>query len=215
MEHFDVFYSFHYDDVSSFKANIIRNSSKLKCYQGLLTDKSIWEPFKVKAPKEIKQRIDESELVNSDATIVLIGEATHSRKWVKYEIIKSFEAGNTLIGINIHKIKGKDEKVTSKGKNPFDRLAFKYDKEKDTLYFYELINRSWRPFKDLPSVKNHKQNSVYVKNRTFGQWLRGESKDGKKYRLSDFFQVYTWQKGQNNAEVLHMWLNKSHKWITV
>jgi hypothetical protein len=215
MEHFGVFYSFHYEDVSSFKANIIRNSSKLKCYQGLLTDKSIWEAFKIKTQKEIKKRIDESELVNSDATIVLIGEETHNRKWVKYEIIKSFEAGNTLIGININKIKGRDENPTKKGRNPFELLAFKYDKEKDTLYFYELINRSWKPFTLLPYIKNDKKNSIYVKDRTFGQWLRGESKEGKRYKLSDFFEVHTWKQGQNNARVLHEWLNESHKWITV
>lgn len=152
MENIKVFYSFHYDDVKNFKANIIRNTSRIKCFQGLLTDKSIWEQFKESNVSLIKERINNSELVDSDATVVLIGQQTHSRTWVKYEIIKSFQFGNSLIGVHINRIKGRTG-ITPKGLNPFERLGFKYFEDEDILRFYELNNRSWKPYAKLPVVK--------------------------------------------------------------
>ena len=214
MQNFKVFYSFHYEDVGSFKANIIRNSSRLKCYQGLLTDQSIWEEFRAKTDTQIKKRIDNSDLIDSDATIILIGQNTHERRWVKYEIIKSFEAGNTLLGIHINRVKGK-EGITRKGLNPFDRLGFEYDEEEDILRFYELVNRSWKPFKDLPFIENKKKNTVFVKGENFIQWLTGNGKNGRFYRLSEFFPEYTWKTSDHNAEDLYNWIEDSHKWIKV
>ncbi len=38
-------------------------------------------------------------------TVVLVGEKTCSSRWVKYEIDKSKERGNGLIGIDVSKIK--------------------------------------------------------------------------------------------------------------
>lgn len=215
MDNFKIFYSFHYEDVGNFKANIIRNSSRLKCFHGLLTDQSIWEKFKAKTDSQIKKRIDESKLIDSDATIVLIGKNTHSRRWVKYEIIKSFEAGNTLVGIHINRIKGREVAISRKGLNPFDRLGFKYDEENDILSFYELVDRKWRPFKDLPFIKNKKRNAVFVKGTNFLQWLVGNEKNGRFYRLSEFFYEYTWEKGEHNAETLFQWLKDSHEWLKV
>jgi MTH538 TIR-like domain (DUF1863) len=214
MENFNVFYSFHYEDVGSFKASIIRNTSKLKCYQGLLTDQSIWEEFKAKTDYQIKKRIDSSGLINSDVTVVLIGQNTHERRWVKYEIIKSFESGNTLIGVHINRVKGLVG-ITKKGLNPFDRLAFKYDEPNDLLYFYELIDRKWKLFEDLPFVANHKQNTVFIKKPSFFKSLFGKSKHGVMYRLSELFPEYSWKIGEHNATNLHGWINDAHQWIKV
>lgn len=215
MNSFKVFYSFHYEDVSSFKANIVRNSARLKCYQGLLTDQSIWEEFKVNTDKQIKQRIDTSELRNSDATIVLIGQNTYERRWVKYEIIKSFEAGNTLIGIHINRIKGKNGVISRKGLNPFERLGFEYDEEKDILRFYELVNRKWQPFKDLPYVKNHKENTVFVRPNNIFRRLFSGDRNGKFYKLSNYFPEYTWKVNEHNAETLFDWVKENHEWIKI
>lgn len=215
MANFKVFYSFHYEDVGSFKVNIIRNSSRLKCYHGLLTDQSIWEEYKAKSDAQIKKRIDNSELMNSDATVILIGENTHQRRWVKYEIIKSFEAGNTLIGIHINRVKGKNSVISRKGLNPFDRLGFRYDEEKNILRFYELVDRKWQVFKDLPFVENHKENTVFVKPTNIFQQLFGNRKDSNFYRLSDYFPEYTWKVGEHNAETLFDWVKENHEWIKI
>lgn len=212
MQNFNVFYSFHYEDVGNFKANIIRNSSRLRCYEGLLTDKSIWEEFKAKSDFLIKNRIDNSPLKDCDVTVVLIGQGTHERRWVKYEIIKSIEHGNSLISIHINRIKGR-QGITKKGLNPFERLSLKYDERKNIINFYELNNGVWKLFEDLPFVKNKSNNSIFVKETNFFQDLFGVSKHGLKHRLSDFFPEYTWNIKENNAQDLHSWILKAHRWV--
>jgi hypothetical protein len=212
---YSVFFSFHYDDVKSFRANVVRNCHRFTKFNGLFTDSSMWENGRPKTPTQVKKIINESELTLTDITVVLIGQKTYERRWVKYEIIKSFEQGNTLLGIHINRIKGKEKKIVPKGKNPFDRLGFKYKAKSDTLYFYELADRKWRPFKDLPSVRNHKSNSVFIKDIGFWDKLFGRDDRDKFYTLSDFFQTYTWKVGEHNAESLTQWFDNSHEWIMV
>lgn len=57
--------------------------------------------------------------------VVLIGEDTHKRKWVKHEIRKAWNDGKTLLGIYIHNIKCMKNGTCSKGTNPFEQ--FKMD----------------------------------------------------------------------------------------
>ncbi len=52
----------------------------------------------------MKRWID-SQLKGTSVTVVLVGKNTCKSKWVKYEIEKSKEIGNSLIGIDIGNIK--------------------------------------------------------------------------------------------------------------
>jgi hypothetical protein len=55
---------------------------------------------------------------------VLIGAETALRPWVKYEIQRSLERGNALIGVTIHNIT--DMRTMSRdvpGPNPFDAIS--------------------------------------------------------------------------------------------
>ncbi len=61
-------------------------------------------------------------LLNLTVTVVLIGAETASRKWVKYEIKRSHERGNGLLGVYIHKLKDKNGNTDRKGDNPFDNF---------------------------------------------------------------------------------------------
>ena len=47
-------------------------------------------------------------------TVVLVGEKTCSSRWVKYEIEKSIERGNGLLGIDISKIKDLQGKTSER-----------------------------------------------------------------------------------------------------
>jgi len=47
----------------------------------------------------------DSQLEGTSVTVVLVGEKTCNSRWVKYEIRKSIERGNGLLGIDISKIK--------------------------------------------------------------------------------------------------------------
>ncbi len=97
-----VFFSFHYEDVKSFRANVVRNSwvVKNKDRTASFIDGSLWETVRKKGVTAIKNLIDGTGLKNTSVTTVLIGEGTHDRRWVRYEILKSFERGNGILGVS-------------------------------------------------------------------------------------------------------------------
>lgn len=120
-----VFFSFHYKR-DAVRAGQVRNSNVIK-------DKSIetsdfidaakWEEIKRGGPEAIKRWI-ENQLNGTSVTVVLIGAKTSGRKWIKHEISESFEKGNGLLGIYIHKCPLFNGSTDTKGKNPFDNLYF-------------------------------------------------------------------------------------------
>lgn len=54
----------------------------------------------------------------TSVTCILIGSKTDESKWVKYEIEKSIEKKNGLLGILIHDLKGVAGKTDKRGANP-------------------------------------------------------------------------------------------------
>ena len=97
------FFSFKYKDVS--RAMIVRNSwvTQGKEAAGFI-DAADFEEVKRKGDTAIKNWID-SQLKGTSVTVVLVGEKTCNSRWVKYEIEKSIEIGNGLLGIDVSKIK--------------------------------------------------------------------------------------------------------------
>jgi len=98
-----VFFSFKYKDVS--RAMVVRNSwvTQGKKAAGFI-DAADFEKIKKQGDAAIKKWID-GQLEGTSVTVVLVGEKTCNSKWVKYEIEKSIEKGNGLLGIDISKIK--------------------------------------------------------------------------------------------------------------
>jgi len=98
-----VFFSFKYKDVS--RAMVVRNSwvTQGKEAAGFI-DSADFEKVKQQGDTAIKNWIDK-QLEGTSVTAVLVGEQTCSSRWVKYEIEKSIEIGNGLLGIDISKIK--------------------------------------------------------------------------------------------------------------
>lgn len=107
-----VFFSFKYEDVS--RAMVVRNSwvTQGKNAAGFI-DKAEFEEVKRKGDQAIKNWIDK-QLDGTSVTVVLVGEKTCDSRWVKYEIKKSIERGNGLIGIDISKIKDLQGKTTER-----------------------------------------------------------------------------------------------------
>jgi hypothetical protein len=98
-----VFFSFKYEDVS--RTMIVRNSWVAQGKQSAgFIDKADFEEVKKKGDKAIQNWIDK-QLEGTSVTVILVGEKTCDSRWVKYEIKKSIERGNGLIGIDISKIK--------------------------------------------------------------------------------------------------------------
>lgn len=196
-----VFFSFAYEDVKNFKVNIIRKNWLLKNKEETFIDGSIWEKSKSKGVTFLKNLIEEG-LNNTSVTTVLIGENTANRRWVNYEIIKSFARGNGLLAVHINRLKGTIG-ITAKGLNPLDRLGFKISEDGNKIHFLELKNRKWQEFKDLPLINNKKSNSLYFENK----WWK-KSEYGNFYKFSDRFQTYCWVKNEGNLHFID-WVEKS------
>jgi hypothetical protein len=74
------------------------------CDRAGFFDHSEYEEAKRKGVEGIKRMIDR-HLRNTSVTVVLIGRQTASRPWVRYEIARSIEQHNGLLGIRIHHLK--------------------------------------------------------------------------------------------------------------
>ncbi len=83
----------------------------------------------VSADTAIQRWIDD-QLAGRGCTIVLIGSATAGRKWINYEIEKSWNDGKGVIGFYIHGLKDRNGQQSVKGPNPFDGFTMKRDNSK-------------------------------------------------------------------------------------
>jgi len=98
-----VFFSFKYEDVS--RAMVVRNSWVVQGKEAVgFIDAADFEDIKRQGDQAIKNWIDK-QLNGTSVTVVLVGEKTCDSRWVKYEIKKSIEIGNGLLGIDVSKIK--------------------------------------------------------------------------------------------------------------
>ena len=112
-----VFFSFHYEN-DIWRASNVRNASKVDAvapFGG--SDASLWEEAKRNGASEIQHLIDEG-LKGTSVTAVLIGSETSIRPWVKYEIEKSIERGNGLLGVRIHTIEDQNQRRSKRGAVP-------------------------------------------------------------------------------------------------
>lgn len=115
-----VFYSFHYkNDVM--RTQMIRNMGAIEGNEPVSVNN--WEEVKRKGENSIKKWIDEN-MNHRSCVVVLVGEETSNRKWVKYEIEKAWNEGKALLGIHIHNLKCPRNGVCKKGENPFKSFSF-------------------------------------------------------------------------------------------
>ncbi len=116
-----VFYSFHFKN-DCWRTGQVRNIGNIEGNKTV--SENDWEEVKKKGDDNIKKWINE-QLKNRSCTIVLIGQQTSERKWVKYEIEKSWNDGKGVLGIYIHNLKNQYGETSNKGKNPFEQFELK------------------------------------------------------------------------------------------
>lgn len=121
-----VFYSFHFDN-DVWRVSQIRNIGAIEDNKPVSANE--WEEVKKKGEKSIQNWIDD-HLKYRSCTIVLVGEKTSKRKWINYEIKKSWNDGKGLLGIYIHNLKDSKGEKSEKGDNPFDNFVVGDDKKK-------------------------------------------------------------------------------------
>jgi len=149
-----VFFGFHYKrDI--WRASQVRNSwvTKPDREAAGFWDAADWEKLKKRGDVAVKRWINK-QLEGTSVTAVLIGAETYSRRWVRYEIARSFARGNGLLGIHIHKLENQDGKTDRKGYNPLDYLYFRVDEAKRKILIWEWDSktRKWCSYPDVSSV---------------------------------------------------------------
>ncbi|GAA1133917.1 TIR domain-containing protein [Citricoccus alkalitolerans] len=77
-----------------------------------------WYQVHRNGTEAIRGRIDD-QLSQSEAVIVLIGNQTATRKWVRYEIEKAWQDRKPLLGVYIHGLPSNNI-IGSAGPDPFD-----------------------------------------------------------------------------------------------
>ncbi len=124
-----VFYSFHYQK-DGWRASKVRNIGVVEGNAPASDNK--WEEVKRGGDAAIRRWID-SQLQGRSCTIVLVGSETASRRWVKYEIEKSWNDGKAVFGIRIHRLLDHNQTACSVGSNPFDRFTLKNGKSLSSI----------------------------------------------------------------------------------
>lgn len=107
-----VFFSFKYEDLS--RAIVVRDSWVAQGREAAgFIDEAGFKKLEKQGDGAVWSWID-SQLVGTSVTVVLVGNQTCNSRWVKYEIKKSIEIGNGLLGIDISKIKDLQGKSTER-----------------------------------------------------------------------------------------------------
>jgi hypothetical protein len=175
-----VFFSFHYQDVIDFRANVVRNHwlTKPDREAAGFYDASIWESAKKQGDIALKGLIN-GGLDNTSNTCILIGSLTYARHWVRYEILKSVKRGNHLFGVHVNSIKGKDGLTKLPGANPLDYVGVTFSVSGKEATLWESIAGDWVKYDKIDGSATY---SVNV----------DEQYRNKGFKLSKWYPVYGW-----------------------
>ena len=114
------FYSFHYKP-DNWRASMVRNIGAIEGNKP--APDNDWETITKGGDAAIKRWIA-GQLKGRSCTVVLVGTNTAGRKWINYEIIKSWDDDMGVVGIHIHGLKNSDGKISTKGSNPFASIGY-------------------------------------------------------------------------------------------
>ncbi len=120
-----VFFSFHFDN-DVFRVQLVRNIGALEGNQPVT--KNAWEEVKRGGDAAIQKWIADT-MKDKSCCVVLVGEETANRKWVKYEIEKAWNDNKGVVGIYIHNLKCPNNGTCRQGANPFDSFTMTKDKK--------------------------------------------------------------------------------------
>ena len=115
-----VFYSFHYKS-DNWRTAQVRNIGSIEGSRSTIDND--WETVKKGGDSTIKTWIA-NQMKNRSCTVVLVGTSTAERKWIRYEIAKSWNDHMGVVGIHVHGLEGQDGKESRKGENPFRYIDF-------------------------------------------------------------------------------------------
>jgi MTH538 TIR-like domain (DUF1863) len=142
-----VFFSFHYKP-DNWRASQVRNAGVVEGNRPVSDND--WETITRGGDSAIQRWIDE-QLSGTSCAVVLIGNATAGRKWIKYEIEKAWNDGKGVVGIYVHNLKDVSGDQSAKGRNPFVDFTMKRDNKK----LSDIVKAYDPPFVTSTSVYDH------------------------------------------------------------
>lgn len=122
------FFSFHYVP-DNWRASQVRNMGVIEGNQPCRDND--WEEITKGGDTAIEKWIG-GQLSGKSCAVVLIGNATAGRKWIKYEIKTAWDSGKGVVGIYIHNLKNSAGVQAMKGLNPFADFTLDQGKTKLT-----------------------------------------------------------------------------------
>lgn len=175
-----VFFSFHYQDVIDFRANVVRQHwlTKPDREAAGFFDASIWESATRAGSASVKRLINDG-LDGTSVTCVLAGSETFSRQWVRYEVLKSFRKGNWLVTVHINNIKGRDQLTKLKGRNPLAGVGVTYSDNGLVGTLWVQAESEWRQYAEIEGSASF-PTSVEPQYR------------GKGFNLARWYPEYDW-----------------------
>lgn len=120
------FFSFHYKPDSQ-RASQVRQIGTIEGNRPA-TDND-WETITGGGDPAIKKWIAD-QMKGRSCIVVLVGSNTANRKWINYEIVKSWDEEMGVVGIRIHGLKNLAGNISTKGNNPFDYIPHEPTKKK-------------------------------------------------------------------------------------
>lgn len=144
------FFSFHYKrDV--WRAKQVRNSwvTKTDKKASGFFDSSVFESKQRTSDEALKRFLREG-LEGAGVTCVLAGNQTAHRRWVRYELVRSFRVGKGILCARIHRQKNSKGLTDPAGPDPLARLAFQVSG--DRVLFNEWKNGKWVRYEDAPGM---------------------------------------------------------------
>jgi hypothetical protein len=138
------------------------------------------------------KRLINDGLERTSATCILIGSDTYARPWVRYEILKSFRRGNSILGIHINSIRGKDQMTKPLGPNPLAFVGVTFSSDGKTGTLWELLNGKWVRYEEIDGDADYATNVA-------------EQYRAKGFNLSQWYSTYDWV-AQNGYQNFPAWV---------
>jgi hypothetical protein len=176
-----VYFAFHYQDVCDFRANVVRNHWMTKPHREAagFFDASLWEDAKKHGDIAVKRLIN-SGIEGTSTTCVLIGSHTFNRRWVSYEIMRSFKRGNSILAVHTNSITGKDRKTKPLGPNPLHYLGVTFTDSGLTATLHDKIEGRWVEYTDMDGCASYRTDGV------------GQKYCGNGFHFGRLFPTYDW-----------------------
>lgn len=108
-------------------------------------DGSVFEASQRESDDALKAFLRDG-LKNTSVTCVLAGKETWSRRWVRYEIVRSVLKGNGLLTVDIDGVQNNKKEICAKGADPLSKVGL-YRTESG-IYFAEWDGSQWVKYAD-------------------------------------------------------------------